>query len=103
MLNMAEEEIFITDWWLTPEIFLRRPADIGNEWQLMEILKRKAGQGVRVYVMLYKELNIALHSGTAQEIQLGVMNVGSAHAKALLMSLDPKILVSFDDTPVFLL
>lgn len=81
MMSLAEEEIFITDWWLTPEILLRRPADIGDDWQLMELLKRKARQGVRVYVMLFKEIQ-------------QVMMVGSAHAKEVLMSLHPNILVS---------
>uniref|UniRef100_A0AAY4ELG0 Phospholipase n=1 Tax=Denticeps clupeoides TaxID=299321 RepID=A0AAY4ELG0_9TELE len=40
-LEQAKEEIFITDWWLSPEIFLKRPAT-NNYWRLDEILKRKA-------------------------------------------------------------
>ncbi|KAF3840705.1 hypothetical protein F7725_006567 [Dissostichus mawsoni] len=54
-LEQAKEEIFITDWWLSPEVFLKRPAT-DNFWRLDEILKRKAEQGVQVCVLLYKEV-----------------------------------------------
>ncbi|KAM9332110.1 phospholipase D1-like isoform 4-T5 [Pholidichthys leucotaenia] len=43
-LEAAKEEIFITDWWLSPEIFLKRPVVEGNQWRLDCILKRKAAQ-----------------------------------------------------------
>uniref|UniRef100_A0A3B3TH81 Phospholipase n=1 Tax=Paramormyrops kingsleyae TaxID=1676925 RepID=A0A3B3TH81_9TELE len=59
-LEAAKEEIFITDWWLSPEIFLKRPVMEGNRWRLDCLLKRKAQQGVRVFVMLYKEVELAL-------------------------------------------
>ncbi|KAJ3613312.1 hypothetical protein NHX12_019562, partial [Muraenolepis orangiensis] len=41
-LEKAQEEIFITDWWLSPEIFLKRPVVEGNRWRLDYTLKRKA-------------------------------------------------------------
>lgn len=41
-LENAETEIFITDWWLTPEIYLKRPPGDSPYWRLDEILKRKA-------------------------------------------------------------
>lgn len=59
-MEAALEEIFITDWWLTPEIFLKRPALDSEYWRLDQILLRKAKQGVKVYVMLYKEVEMAL-------------------------------------------
>ncbi|XP_037834927.1 phospholipase D1-like isoform X2 [Kryptolebias marmoratus] len=58
-LENAKEEIFITDWWLSPEVFLKRPAT-DNHWRLDEILKRKAKQGVKICVLLYKEVEVAL-------------------------------------------
>ncbi|GFS55591.1 phospholipase D1 [Trichonephila inaurata madagascariensis] len=60
VLDKATEEIFITDWWLSPEIYLKRPTVHGHYWQLDYILKRKARAGVRIYVLLYKELEVAL-------------------------------------------
>jgi phospholipase D1/2 len=61
----------ILDWWLSPELQvgcsvhvkrpptdlqLRRPAALFPEWRLDRLLKRKAEQGVRIYVMVYKEV-----------------------------------------------
>uniref|UniRef100_A0A1I8ECW6 Phospholipase n=1 Tax=Wuchereria bancrofti TaxID=6293 RepID=A0A1I8ECW6_WUCBA len=41
MMELAREEIFIAGWWLSPEIFMKRPAVEGNRWRLDEILKNK--------------------------------------------------------------
>uniref|UniRef100_A0A1B6IY41 phospholipase D n=1 Tax=Homalodisca liturata TaxID=320908 RepID=A0A1B6IY41_9HEMI len=59
-LERAKEEIFIADWWLSPEIYMKRPAIEGDHWRLDKILQRKAAQGVKVFVMLYKEVELAL-------------------------------------------
>ncbi|XP_025281382.1 phospholipase D1 isoform X2 [Canis lupus baileyi] len=79
-MEEAEEEIFITDWWLSPEIFLKRPVVEGNRWRLDCILKRKAQQGVRIFVMLYKEVELAL-------------GINSEYSKRTLMRLHPNIKV----------
>uniref|UniRef100_A0A7N8YDN7 Phospholipase n=1 Tax=Mastacembelus armatus TaxID=205130 RepID=A0A7N8YDN7_9TELE len=79
-LEEAKEEIFITDWWLSPEIFLKRPVVEGNRWRLDCILKRKAQQGVRIFVMLYKEVELAL-------------GINSGYSKRTLMYLHPSIKV----------
>lgn len=39
MLEMAREEILIADWWLCPEVYLRRPMAEGNHWRLDCVLK----------------------------------------------------------------
>lgn len=79
-LEEAKEEIFITDWWLSPEIFLKRPVVEGNRWRLDCILKRKAQQGVCIFVMLYKEVELAL-------------GINSGYSKRTLMHLHPNIKV----------
>ncbi|GCC18723.1 hypothetical protein chiPu_0020872, partial [Chiloscyllium punctatum] len=58
-LEQAKEDIFIADWWLSPEIHLKRPAR-SNYWRLDRLLKRKAEQGVKIFVLLYKEVELAL-------------------------------------------
>ncbi|XP_062341987.1 phospholipase D2 [Osmerus eperlanus] len=78
-LEQAKEEIFITDWWLSPEVFLKRPAT-NTYWRLDEILKRKAEQGVKVCVLLYKEVEMAL-------------GINSDHSKRTLMNMHPNIKV----------
>ena len=49
------------DWWLTPELYLRRPPACHPEWRLDRILKRKAEQGVKIYVIVYKEVHVYRH------------------------------------------
>ncbi|XP_014897581.1 phospholipase D1 [Poecilia latipinna] len=78
-LEEAKQEIFITDWWLSPEIFLKRPAT-DNRWRLDEILKRKAEEGVKVCVLLYKEVEMAL-------------GINSDYSKRTLMNMHPNIKV----------
>lgn len=41
-LENAKEEIFIADWWLSPEIHMKRPMLGGDYWRLDKILQRKA-------------------------------------------------------------
>lgn len=41
-LEGAVEEIFIADWWLSPEIYMKRPTLDGEYWRLDKILLRKA-------------------------------------------------------------
>jgi phospholipase D1/2 len=51
----------VKDWWLTPELYLRRPPAAHPEWRLDRLLKRKAQQGVKIYVVVYKEVRICHH------------------------------------------
>uniref|UniRef100_A0A8B9YUP1 Phospholipase n=1 Tax=Bos mutus grunniens TaxID=30521 RepID=A0A8B9YUP1_BOSMU len=73
----AQEEIFITDWWLSPEIYLKRPAH-SDDWRLDIMLKKKAG--VHVSVLLFKEVELALA-------------INSGYSKKALMLLHPNIKV----------
>lgn len=41
-LDSATEEIYIADWWLSPEIYMKRPTIDGDYWRLDRILQRKA-------------------------------------------------------------
>nr|XP_013800635.1 PREDICTED: phospholipase D1-like [Apteryx mantelli mantelli] len=63
---------------LSPEIFMKRPVVEGNRWRLDCILKRKAQQGVRIFVMLYKEVELAL-------------GINSGYSKRTLMHLHPNV------------
>ncbi|XP_073719791.1 phospholipase D1 isoform X2 [Misgurnus anguillicaudatus] len=79
-MEAADEEIFITDWWLSPEIFLKRPVVEGNRWRLDSVLKRQAQKGVKIFVMLYKEVELAL-------------GINSEYSKRTLLQLHPNIKV----------
>ncbi|KAJ0976302.1 hypothetical protein J5N97_018267 [Dioscorea zingiberensis] len=59
-IEEAKSEIFITDWWLCPELYLRRPFLDHESSRLDLLLEAKAKQGVQVYILLYKEIALAL-------------------------------------------
>ncbi|CAD6983616.1 unnamed protein product [Tilletia controversa] len=54
-LLMAKERIYIHDWWLSPEVYLRRPGR--PKYRLDNILKKKAEQGVKIFVIIYSEVS----------------------------------------------
>ena len=73
----AKDSIFITDFWFSPELFLRRPVeeniykemarqniltkDFGkNISRIMDILDYKAKQGLKIYLLIYYEWSISL-------------------------------------------
>lgn len=59
-IENAQESIFILDWWLSPELFLRRPPAKNNKYRLDNMLKAAAERGVQVRVIVYKEVSQAL-------------------------------------------
>lgn len=59
-LEKAKETIYIADWWLSPELFLRRPPYFNQEWRIDKVLKRRAEAGVKIYVIVYREVQAAL-------------------------------------------
>lgn len=58
-LLSAREEIFITAWKLSPSLLLSRPP--APPLRLDQILKHKADKGVKIYVLLYKEVTGLVH------------------------------------------
>ena len=95
-LMQAKQTIFITDWWLSPEVWLTRPAptqtymalayqkknkkDAPPYSRLMDILFQCANRGVKVYVLVYAECSLAL-------------TLNSAHSQHALEDLHPNIQV----------
>ncbi|CAI2169391.1 2838_t:CDS:10 [Funneliformis geosporum] len=76
----AKSEIYIEDWWLSPELYLRRPPSKNEEYRLDRLLKKKAEEGVMIYVIVYKEVKLTL-------------SLDSWHTKSSLQSLHPNIRV----------
>ena len=54
-LCLAKRHVYIHDWWLSPELYLRRPCR--PEWRLDNLLKRKAEEGVIIHVIVYNEVS----------------------------------------------
>ncbi|GAA5853479.1 hypothetical protein JCM8547_002472 [Rhodosporidiobolus lusitaniae] len=80
ILDAAKETIFICDWWLTPELFLRRPPAKHEDFRLDRLLLRKAQQGVKIFIVVYKEVT-------------QTMTMSSAHTKHHLEDLHENIAV----------
>ena len=95
----AKKCIYITDWWMSPEVFLRRPVDekiyiemakkniLAKDLsknkisRLMDILNYKANQGVKIYIMIYYEVSLAV-------------TLNSEHTKNTLEKLNSNIKVT---------
>jgi len=81
MLLHAKKEVFITDWWLTPELPLRRPVEDGDsEYRIDKVLAKIANAGVRVYIIVYNEVKLLMYNA-------------SDHTKEALEGLSPNITV----------
>ncbi|XP_016433521.2 phospholipase D zeta 1 isoform X1 [Nicotiana tabacum] len=59
-IEEAKSEIFMCGWWLCPELYMRRPFHPNAPSRLDALLEAKAKQGVQIYILLYKEVAIAL-------------------------------------------
>ena len=80
-LHLAEKQVFITDWWLTPEYYLQRPVNFDNremeKYRLDNVLAELANDGVKIFIIVYKEVEFA-----------GLYH-NSAHTKHTLQSRNP--------------
>ncbi|KAK1762948.1 phospholipase D [Phialemonium atrogriseum] len=79
-INMARDVIYIHDWWLSPELYMRRPACISQKWRLDRLLQRKAREGVKVFVIVYRNVEAAIP-------------IDSEYTKFSLLNLHPNIFV----------
>ena len=94
-LKEAKETIYITDFWLSPELFLIRPVDekiylsldkeklltkdFGkNMSRLMDIIDYKAKEGVKIYILIFYEWSLS-------------MNIDSKHTEDTLKKLNKNI------------
>lgn len=79
-IEQATESIWILDWWLTPELYLRRPPSKNEQYRIDRMLLAAAKRGVKVSIIVYKEVTQAL-------------TLSSSHTKHALEDLHPNIAV----------
>ncbi|KAF7563030.1 hypothetical protein G7046_g1119 [Stylonectria norvegica] len=79
-INMARDVIYIHDWWLSPELYMRRPAAISQKWRLDRLLQKKAREGVKIFVIVYRNVEAAVP-------------IDSEYTKFSLLNLHPNIFV----------
>lgn len=59
-IEEARDSIWILDWWLSPELYLRRPPTENEDYRIDRMLLAAAKRGVRVNVIVYKEVSAIL-------------------------------------------
>ncbi|KAL1549561.1 phospholipase D [Salvia divinorum] len=59
-INEVESQIYITGWWLCPELYLRRPYHNNTSFRLDILLEAKAKEEVQIHILLHKEVSLAL-------------------------------------------
>lgn len=74
-ISNAKYEILIAGWWVCPDLYLLRPGrklqreaedeKKPNETQLRNLLLTKAEAGVKIYVLIYREVKLALTLNSA--------------------------------------
>jgi phospholipase D1/2 len=79
-IDQAKDVIYIHDWWLSPELYMRRPPAISQKWRLDRLLKRKAEQGVKIFVIVYRNVESAIP-------------IDSQYTKFSLLDLHPNVFV----------
>ncbi|SCU86048.1 LADA_0D11914g1_1 [Lachancea dasiensis] len=77
-LSMAQDVIFIHDWWLSPELYMRRPVKGNQEHRIDRILRDRAEKGVKIFIVVYR--NVGTTVGT-----------DSSWTKHSMLSLHPNI------------
>ena len=61
----ARKEVFINDWFLSPQIYLRRPVEDNLHTRLDLVLTHLAKRGVKIYVIIYREIEETLANASA--------------------------------------
>ena len=79
-IDQAKDVVYIHDWWLSPELYMRRPAAISQKWRLDRLLKRKANEGVKIFIIMYRNINSAIP-------------IDSEYTKFALLDLHPNVFV----------
>jgi hypothetical protein len=103
----AKKSIYILGWWLSPELYLRRPPSKNAQYRLDTMLKAAAERGVTINIIAYKEVQAALTldsavSTTSQSTSTGPRQLTGIHSTQN-MPLKPfiQIFTSFDIQIIF--
>jgi phospholipase D1/2 len=64
-IPLATHEIFIAGWWVAPALYLARDRpELDRSTQLGNLLKTRAEQGVKVYILIWNETNWGYNLGS---------------------------------------
>ncbi|QID86474.1 Phospholipase D1 [Saccharomyces pastorianus] len=77
-LLMAKDVIYIHDWWLSPELYLRRPVKGNQEFRIDRMLKKCAEKGIKIFIVIYRNVG-------------NIVGTDSLWTKHSMLSLHPNI------------
>ena len=60
-MEQSKENIYITNWFMTPEYYLKRPIEKYQDYRLDRILYRAACRGVKINILLYCSIELAFN------------------------------------------
>lgn len=63
---------------LSPELYLKRPPALFPEWRLDYLLEKKAKQGVKVHIIVYKEVTQTM-SMSSKHTKVGSISRNRLH------------------------
>lgn len=61
-IENAHSHICIMGWWISPELYLRRPPSSNEKYRLDRMLHNAAERHIKVYVIVYHEVPTVLTS-----------------------------------------
>lgn len=74
----SKKEVLIAGWFISPELYLKRPYKKFRNSRLDRLLKLVAGRGVKVKILVYKENNYILYNDSQyvrDKLQLAHKNI----------------------------
>jgi hypothetical protein len=63
---------------LSPELYLKRPPALFPEWRLDRLLEKKAKEGVKVHIIVYKEVTETM-SMSSRHTKVGSISRNCPH------------------------
>jgi len=95
-LVKAKDQILITDWWLTPEYYLKRPVSWEDsqmeKYRVDKLLGELANLGVKIFILIYKEVEVGFYHNSAHT-KLTLQNMDLEHKNIKVMR-HPRTIVS---------
>lgn len=82
--------MYITDWFFSPQIYLRRPIERFPESRLDRVLVSLARKGVKIFILLYGEDPRFLYNGSRY-----VSEYLSMKDNNIMVKYHPKLLLSY--------
>jgi phospholipase D1/2 len=64
-LEKATWQILMCGWWISPELYLKRPINNDHHCRLDNTIDRAAKRGVKIFVLVYKESSAFLYNDSA--------------------------------------